>query len=289
MLTSFVLPILQLAGLYSLIALAWVAIFQATGIFNLSVGSFILLGPYFVIALINTGSLPIATAIPLGLLASALVSAITYKYVLKSLAGRPILSPIIVTLGLSIAIDSLIKIIFGTESRTIADPGALGAIQLGDGKSFPIVNALCIVGSLLFVFSVLIVTRFTRIGTLMRASSENPLRAEQLGIDIHKMAGLGWGISGFSAALAGLTYSLTNIASTELHVLGFTGLAPVILGGFQSQGGAIIGAFSIALLETTAVRIWGGSVREVVPFIALLAILMVRPQGLFGKPTFLRV
>jgi branched-chain amino acid transport system permease protein len=286
---SFIIPTLQLAGLYSLIALAWVAIFQATGIFNLAVGSFCLLGAYFVFQLINLNLLPTALAIPVGLLISAGVSALSYVIALKPLAGRPILSPIIVTLGLSIVIDSLIKIYFGSESRTITDPNALGAIPLGEGKSFPIVNVLCIASSFLFVITIFVVTRYTRLGALMRASSENPLRAQQIGINIHKMAALGWGIAGFSAALAGLTYAITNIASTELPVLGFKGLAPVILGGFQSQGGAIIGAILIALFETGAVRIWGGGVREVVPFVALLLILMIRPQGLFGKPTYLRV
>ena len=139
------------------------------------------------------------------------------------------------------------------------------------------------------MLGVLALTRFTRLGILMRASAENALRAEQMGIGIHRMASIGWGIAALAAALAGLTYAIQNLASPDLALLGFKGLAPAMLGGFQSPGGALIGSIVVALLETGAVRIWGGSVREVVPFIVLLVMLLVRPQGLFGKPTYLRV
>jgi branched-chain amino acid transport system permease protein len=281
-------PFLQLAGLYALISLAWVAVFQATGAFNLATGSFILLGPYFVVGLVAR-EIPLAVALLFGLVAATLVAVITYLLVLRPLAGRPILAPIIVTLGVSIALDAIVKIIFGSGSRPIADPGMFGEWDLGGGRSVPVLTLVSIAVAFGVVLTALGITRGTRLGILMRAASENPLRAGQLGIGIHRMAALGWAIGGLAAALAGTLFSLSNLVSPELSLLGLKGLAPAMLGGFQSQGGALIGSIALAAIETGAVRFWGGSVRDVVPFIVLLAILLIRPQGLFGKPAYLRV
>lgn len=281
-------PLLQLAGLYALISLAWVAVFQATGAFNLATGSFILLGPYFVVGFVSQG-VPTGTALLIGLLGAGVVAVLTYSLVLRPLAGRPILAPIIVTLGVSIGLDAVVKIAFGSGSRPIQDPSALGQWDLGGGGTVNVLTVVSIVLSFGFVLTTLVATRTSRLGILMRASSENPLRAEQLGIGIHRMAALGWVIAGLAAALAGELYAVSNLASPELSLLGLKGLAPAMLGGFQSQGGALIGSIVLAVIETAAVRIWGGSVRDVIPFVVLLAILLIRPQGLFGKPTYLRV
>lgn len=288
MLTSFVLPALLLAGLYALISLAWVAVFQATGAFNLATGSFILLGPYLVMEFAQRG-MSLLLAVPIALLLAGAVGVLTYLFMLRPLAGRPLLAPIIVTLGVSIALNALVQIFWGAGSRPITDPAILGTIPLSEGRQVPVLNLLAIAASFLFVIGVLALTRFTRLGILMRASAENPLRAEQMGIGIHRMASIGWCIAALAASLAGLTYASQNLASPDLALLGFKGLAPAMLGGFQSPGGALIGSVVVALLETGAVSIWGGAVREVVPFVVLLIILLVRPQGFFGKPTYLRV
>lgn len=280
---------LQLAALYALISLAWVSIFQSTGIFNLATGSFILLGPYFVVGLTIQHGVPLLVALPIALVLAAVAAVVSYQLMLRPLAGRPILAPIIVTLGLSIALDSLVRLVWGAGSRPLTEPDVLGAVELSGGREIPVMTLVVIGVSFSFVVGALIVTQFTRLGILMRAAAENALRAEQLGIDIHKMAALGWGLAGAAAALAGLCFALPNLASPDLALLGFKGLAPAMLGGFQSQGGALIGSVVVALLETTAVRVWGGTVREVVPFVVLLVILLIRPQGLFGKPTYLRV
>lgn len=289
MLTSYVMPMLTLAALYALISLAWVAVFQATGVFNLATGSFILVGPYFVVGLTTNHRLPLAAAIVVGLLLAALVGAVSYYTVLKPLAGRPILAPIIVTLGASIIFDSLIQIFWGGESRTIPNPIANDGIALSGGRHIPLTTIIGICLAFAFALTLIAISRFTRFGIRMRAAAENPLRAAQVGINIHRMAALGWAVGAVAAAGAGVLYAVQNSASPELATLGFKGLAPAMLGGFQSPGGALIGAFVVAVLETTGVYIWGGTVREIAPFVVLLVILLVRPQGLFGKPTYMRV
>lgn len=288
-LTTFILPTLLLAALYALAALAWVAIFQATGVLNLATGSFILLGPYFVLGLTTQYGVALAVALPIALCLAGAAAVVSYQSMLRPLAGRPILAPIIVTLGVSIALNALVQIVWGPAPRAITSPNALGVLHLDSGRQVPLLNIVIIVVSFAFVLAVLLVSRFTRLGILMRASAENSLRAEQLGIGIHRMASIGWGIAGVAAALTGLTYSLESFMSPDLALLGVKGLAPAMLGGFQSPGGAILGALVVAFLETGAVSVLGGTVREVVPFVVLLAILLVRPQGLFGKPTYLRV
>lgn len=289
MVNSYLVPTLFLAALYALIALAWVAVIQATGVFNLATGSFILVGPYFVIGLMGQHAIPLAVSVLVALLLVAGVGAIAYQVNLRPLAGRPLLAPVIVTLGLSIALNAIVQIIWGARNRAISNPGVLGFLPLGGGQRVAIFTLLAIVVAFLFVLGVLGATRFTRLGILMRASAEHPLRAEQLGIGIHRMASLGWAISGAAAALAGMIFAFQNLATPDLALLGFKGLAPAMLGGFQSTGGALIGGVVVAVLETTAVSIWGGQVRDVVPFAVLLVILLLRPQGLFGKPTYLRV
>ena len=289
MLTSFVIPTLFLAALYALIGLAWVAVIQATGVFNLATGSFILVGPYFVLGLMTQHAIPLAISLLIALLLSAVAAAICYQLMLRPLAGRPILAPVIVTLGISIALNAIVQIVWGARNRAISNPNVLGFVPLGGEQRVAVVTVLAILVAFAFVVGILVVTRFTRLGILMRASAEHPLRAEQLGIGIHRMASIGWAIGGAAAALAGMIFAFQNLASPDLALLGFKGLAPAMLGGFQSPGGALIGAVVVAVIETTAVGIWGGQVRDVVPFVVLLVILLVRPQGLFGKPTYLRV
>lgn len=289
MVNSFIIPTLFLAALYSLIALAWVAVIQATGVFNLATGSFILIGPYFVIGLMSQGSIPLALSVIIAIMLVAATAALAYQVNLRPLAGRPLLAPVIVTLGLSIALNAIVQIVWGARNRAISNPGVLGFIPLGGGERVATFTVLAVAVAFLFVLGVMAVTRFTRIGILMRASAEHPLRAEQLGIGIHRMASLGWAISGTAAALAGMIFAFQNLATPDLALLGFKGLAPAMLGGFQSTGGALIGGLAVAVVETGAVSVWGGQVRDVVPFAVLLLILLVRPQGLFGMPTYLRV
>lgn len=280
---------LVLAGTYALVALGWVFIFRATGILNFATGQFLVLGCYFFFWTSVQLSLPFWLALPIALVLIAALGALVYLATLKPLAGQPLFSPIMVTLGLSIVMTSAMTIIWGAQSRVLEPPIENKTYRLPGDAVITTFGLATVVTALVVYALVMAFLRLSKRGIQMRATAENPLLASQRGINVDVIFVIAFGVAVAAAALAGLSFSYSNVLAPTAVALGLRGLAPALIGGMDSIGGALIGSVIVAFIETAAVTQFGGDIKDMAAFLVLFVALAIRPHGLFGTPEIRRV
>ena len=289
---QLVLNGLVVGSIYSLVALGFVIIFKASGVLNFAQGEFLLLGAYVFLA-ISSAHAPIGAALLLTFAFSAILGILLERLVLRPLIGEPIISVIMVTLGLSSVLRAIVQGIWGTDTRPLPSVFSLDPIQLGP---LPIArgylySAAC-VAVLLVVLTLFF--RFARPGIAMRATADSQQVALSMGISVRRIFALSWSIAAVVSAVGGiLLATMRGGVDGSLAILGLKVLPAVIVGGLDSIGGAILGGLLIGVLENLSGGyldpVFGGGVKEVAPFVALVLILMVRPYGFFGKVRIERV
>jgi branched-chain amino acid transport system permease protein len=277
------------AAIYLLIALAWTVVYRATRVLNFATGNFLLLSALVYSTMANTLHLSPALALLTAIAVNVAVAALSYDLLMRPLAGRPVFSQIIVTFGLAVVMASVVSIIWGNQSSALASPVPKQLYRLPGGAVLTSLDGVIIIAALGFFSLVLIFLRFSRLGRQMRAAAESPLLASQTGIDINKVFRLAWVIAGISMALGGVGAAYLTLVSNNLVDLGLRGIAPALLGGLDDIRGVIVGAIIIALAEVLSAVYFGGGVQEVVPFLAILVVLSIRPYGIFGSAEVRRV
>jgi branched-chain amino acid transport system permease protein len=279
---------LALGSIYGLVALGFAVIFKATEVFNFAQGMFVVCGAYFAVTAISLLGLPFPLAILFIIGAAALMGVLIHVFLIQPLSGRPMLSVIMLTIALSIAIRALIEIVFGPQGRTLTTPMPTGIIMLGQLRisqlhlTAALVSWACMAGFGAFF-------RYTSVGLLMRATADGHEAALVSGINVNVMNRLAWAIGCALAAVGGLFLGQLQIASTELESIGLLALPAVVIGGMQSIPGAIVGGLLVGIIEQLAASYISPKSSDIVIYMLLLLILMVRPWGLFGQRELGRV
>jgi branched-chain amino acid transport system permease protein len=279
---------LALGSIYGLVALGFAVIFKATDVFNFAQGMFVVCGAYLAVTAMSLLQLPFPLAIVFIVGAAALLGVLIHMVLIQPLSGRPMLSVIMLTIALSIALRSLIEIVFGPQGRSLTTPLPTGVLMLGSVRisylhlTAALVSWVCMAGFGLFF-------RFTSVGLLMRASADNHEAAVVSGINVNTMNRLAWAIGSTLAAVGGLFLGQLQIASTELEGIGLLALPAVVIGGMQSIPGAIVGGLLVGIIEQMASTYISPKSSDIVIYVLLLLILMVRPWGLFGQRQLGRV
>ena len=283
---------LVVGSIYSLVAIGFVIIFKASGVLNFAQGEFLLLGAYVFLA-ISSAHAPIYAALLLTLAFSAILGILLERLVLRPLIGEPIISVIMVTLGLSSVLRAIVQGFWGTDTRPLPsvfslEPILLGPLPIARGYLY---GAAC-VAVLLVVLTLFF--KYSRPGVAMRATADSQQVALSMGISVRRIFALSWSIAAVVSAVGGiLLATMRGGVDGSLAILGLKVLPAVIVGGLDSIGGAILGGLIIGILENLSGGyldpVFGGGVKEVAPFVALVLILMVRPYGLFGKVRIERV
>jgi branched-chain amino acid transport system permease protein len=220
--------------------------------------------------------------------AAALLGVLIHIALIQPLLGRPMLSVIMLTIALSIALRALIEIMFGPQGRSLTTPMPTGVLMLGSVRisylhlTAALVSWACMAGFGLFF-------RFTSVGLLMRASADSHEAAVVSGVNVNTMNRLAWAIGSTLAAIGGLFLGQLQIASTELEGIGLLALPAVVIGGMQSIPGAIVGGLLVGIIEQMASTYISPKSSDIVIYVLLLLILMVRPWGLFGQKELGRV
>jgi len=279
-------------GIYALIAIGFVVVYKATGVINFATGELMMIGAFFAWTAMTAARAPFAVAVLVAALGAALVGAAVERVVLRPLMGQRAISVIMVTIGLSSIFKGLAQIVWTGEYRSFPaifprKPLVLGPVLLPSRQAYPFLIALAAILLLALLF------RFTRTGTAMRATAGDQATAFGMGIDIRRMFSLSWMLAAMTAALAGIVIGTIGGISPQLGAVGLRIFPVVILGGLDSVLGAIVGGVVMGVLENLAGGyldpILGGGVKEVAPFVALVAILTIKPYGLFGKVKIERV
>lgn len=279
-------------SIYGLVALGFVLIYRASDVLNLANGEFVMIGAYISITLITILKLPFIVAMILTLVLSALLGVIVEKVILGPLRNAPTISVIMATIGLSSLLGGAVHMIWGHQTRSFpqvfpSEPIKIGGVLITQVYlwSFIIVMILLVIFSLFF--------KFSKIGIAMRASADDQQAAMSMGISVKMIYAVTWIIAAVVAAVGGVLLGHINGVNANMSVIGLTVLPVVILGGLDSVLGAIVGGFIIGILQNLAGGyldpLVGGGLKEVVPFIIVLLILMIKPHGLFGKGGIERV
>lgn len=279
-------------SIYGLVALGFVLIYRASDVLNLANGEFVMIGAYIAISLITVFKLPFIIAMILTLILSAILGVVVEKVVLGPLRNAPPISVIMATIGLSSLLAGAVHMIWGHRTRSFPEVFPTDPVRFGDVQITPVyLWSFGIVMVLLVAFTIFF--RYSKMGIAMRASADDQQAAMSMGISVKRVYAVTWIIAAVVAAVGGVLLGHINGVNANMSVIGLTVLPVVILGGLDSVMGAIIGGFIIGILQNLAGGyldpLIGGGLKDVVPFIIVLLILMIKPHGLFGKASIERV
>lgn len=273
---------------YALVAVGFVIIYKASDVINFAQGEFLLFGAYLAFAFVAQFGLPWGLGVALTLVGAVALGLVVERLVLRPLIGEPIISMIMVTIGLSSVLKALVNGIWGPRPRSFPSFIPSGEVNLGSavvGADRLITIALA--GVTLTLLSLFF--RYTRDGIAMRAIADDQQAALSMGISIKRVLAVAWAMAAASAAVGGVMVANIVGVSQDMSFLGLRVFPVVILGGLDSVPGAIAGGAIIGLLEAYAGGYIGHGLNLIVPFVVLIVVLMVRPYGLFGKEIIERV
>lgn len=275
-------------AILALAALGFVLIYKSSDVINFAQGEFLLVGAYITFSLIVQYGLAWPLGMVLTLVISVVIGVVVERLVLRPLIGEPIISVIMVTIGLSSLLRAIVNTIWGTLPRAFpafipSQPVNILNATIGADRLWAIVIAIIMLGLFTFFF------RRSREGIAMRAVADDQQAALSMGISVKRIFAWAWSIAAVSAAIGGALIANIVGVSGELSVFGLRVFPVVILGGLDSIPGAIVGGVIIGLLEAYTGGYIGQGLNTIIPFIILILILMVRPYGLFGQEIIERV
>lgn len=281
---------LSVGFLYGLSAMGFVMIFKSSSVLNFAHGELLAIGAFFFLSLVTWGQVPIVVAFLITLIGCFIMGFVIEKMFLRPLIGEPLIFVIMLTVGLAAMFKGLLLLVFGGNLRTYPDflPGWLG-IQMGAISVPPVYTATLIIG-LAFLCMFGLFFKYSAQGIYMRSVADNQKAALSLGVHVQRVFALSWAIAALVAGMSGIVLGIINgINVHDLSAVGLKVFPVVILGGLDSIGGAIIGGIIIGLLETFTGGYLSPSLRDVVPYIVLVFILLIKPYGLFGLVEIERV
>lgn len=275
-------------AILALAALGFVLIYKASDVINFAQGEFLLIGAYITYAMVVQVGLHWTLGMVITLLAAVALAVLVERLVLRPLIGEPVISIIMVTIGLSSLLRALVSMIWGNLPRTFPPfipsyPVRILGATVGADRLWALGIAVMMLAVLTVFF------RRSRAGIAMRAAADDQPAALSMGISVKRIFAWAWSIAAISAAIAGALVANIVGVGPELSNFGLRVFPVVILGGLDSIPGAIIGGLIIGLLETYTGGYIGQGLNQVLPFLVLIAILMVRPYGLFGQEIIERV
>lgn len=281
---------LSIGFLYSLAALGFVMIFKSSSVLNFAHGELLAIGAFLFLVLASWAKLPIIVAFILTLVGSFSLGFVIERFFLRPLIGEALIQVIMLTVGLAAMFKGMMLFIFGGDihSYPVFLPDAL-SIKWG-AVNVPSVYVATFIIGIIFLLLFGFFFKYSSQGIYMRSVADNQLAALSLGVHVKRVFALSWAIAALVAAMSGIVLGIINgINVHELSAIGLKVFPVVILGGLDSIGGAILGGIIIGLLETFTGGYISTSLREVVPYIVLIFILLIRPYGLFGLVEIERV
>ncbi len=279
--TEFTLLGLLASGISALMALSFVLVYKGTRVVNFAAGEVMMLGAYLYYTAAVVLRMPPAIALLLALVGIALVSVAIEALVLRPLAGQPTIAILMATIGMASLLHGGVEIIWGhdpleTPALLPRFPVNWGEVMIPGAAIGNFVVASALIAALVAFF------RFSRAGIAMRATASDPVTAATLGVDIRASQRMTWMLSGVTGTVAGALIASSGSVSPALAASALSVFAVVILGGLDSVAGAILASLIVGVLESLTVGYIGGKMRDVFPYLVVLAMLIVRPYGLLG-------
>ncbi|RSM56730.1 branched-chain amino acid ABC transporter permease [Actinoplanes sp. ATCC 53533] len=271
----------------ALAALGFVLIYKATSVINFAQGELLLVGAYLFYTAFVLLRLPLAVAVLGGVVAAAVLGVAIERLVLRPLIGEDPIAVIMVTIGLAAVLKAAVTMFYGTTPREMPKVLPAGTVTIA-GATVPLDRIFAVAIAVVVLTAVTVFFRFSRHGIAMRAVADDQQAALAQGISVRRIFALAWAMAAVSALIAGILLADIAEVSQNLATFGLVVFPVVILGGLDSVPGTIVGGAVIGLLSQYAEGVSAGA-SQVVPYVALVLILLVRPYGLFGQPRIERV
>jgi branched-chain amino acid transport system permease protein len=288
MILGLVIDGLAVGSIYTLVSVGLVLVFQSTGALNFGHGDFMMISTFVAFALVVQLRLSFAVAIPLVLVFSAVLGMTSERFVVRRLMSGSRAAIIMATLGIGYVLQGIASGIWTDDIFVFPSifPGryiTIGTVRVAP-QSVGVVITTVVIIALLHLF----LTK-TRIGTGLRALTQNREAAALMGVRVTRMYALAWAIGGMLAAVAGVLLAPTLFLSTGMSAITFTAIMCAIIGGFGNIYGAVIGGYLVGVVSSVVPVYIPTDLQAIVPFALLMIVLFIRPTGILGKKTIKKV
>jgi len=268
--------------IYSLMALSLVIIYNATRTLNFAQGEMLMVSTFVAWAVHRAFGLPLIVTLLVAVVAAAALALVLERVVIRRAIGATHWDVLIITLGLSLMLRAGAGIAWTHDEFPFPSFFPSRPIVLGPVRLAPV--SLGIIGaSLVLMLALAALFRWTRLGRAMRAVAQNQRAARLMGISVERVYSSAWILAAVVGAIAGVLVAPVIFLSSKMGLLVINGFTAAVLGGFGSMPGAVVGGMLLGVLENLAPLYLPSGIRYSVPFIALVAILLIRPAGLLGR------
>lgn len=283
---------LLIGSMYALVALGFVLIYKATSVINFAQGDMVMFGGYIAAAMLSFYHLPLYVVVPVLLAAMVGLGFVLERGILRPLIGQPVVSVLMVTIGLALVFQGVAAMIWGASTINLPLPIRAQPYVVWEIFISPI-NLVAAGLSLGFLIGFGYFFRKSRMGIAMRAVADDQQAAMSVGINVRIVFALSWAISGLAAGVGGVIWGNMLGVDTHLSLVGLKVFPVVILGGLDSVPGAVVGGLIVGAAESVAAGYIdpyvGGGTKDFVPYLMMIVTLMIRPYGFFGRETIERV
>jgi len=268
--------------IYGLVALSLVIVYNATRTVNFAQGEMLMVSAFVAWSAQRAAGLPVPLALACGVVAGGLLAYLVERVIIRRALEATHWDVLIITLGLSLVLRAAAGIVWTNDELPFPSlfsnrPVSLGPVRVAP-VSFGIIGA-----SLVLMLALVVLFRATRLGRAMRAVAQNQNAARLMGISVEGVYSSAWVLAGMVGAVGGVLIAPVTFLSTKMGLIAINGFTAAVLGGFGSMPGAVAGGMLLGVIENLAPLYLPTGIRYSVPFLVMIAILLARPHGLFGR------
>lgn len=282
MLAQFIASGIVVGCIYALVAVGFTMIYNATETVNFAVGESLMLGAYFILTFYKLWELPYPVALLLTLMSAGALGYIVFdRIVSRPLMEATMLTRVIALLGLATVLKGAVRLIWGADAYHLPSPVPTDPVRLG--PALVTIQELIVVGvTIVIVAALFLFFRFTKLGKAMRATSQSRRAASLMGVNVSAVFAMTWIIGTVLSALGGVLLGPLLLVDPDMGHIGIKSFTAAVLGGFGSIPGAIIGGILLGVVENLVAGYLRADLQAAATFVLLLAVLAIRPTGMFG-------
>jgi branched-chain amino acid transport system permease protein len=270
--------------IYGLIALGFVLIYKATETVSFAQGDLMMVGAFGGLLTMTLLGFPFWVSVLAAVIGMGLFGVLLERLVIRPILGQPAFSIVMLTIGVGYVLRGVITMIpnIGTDTHSLAVPYAGEVLNMGGlvlaAEQLVIIGVTAVLcGGLFAMF------KYSKLGIAMQASSQNQLAAYYMGIPVKRLNGLVWGLAAGVAAIAGLLLAPITFVHANMGFIGLKAFPAAVVGGFGSLPGAIVGGLVIGVVEALSGFYLPEGFKDIAPYIVVLLMLVLKPNGLFGE------
>ena len=270
--------------IYGLIALGFVLIYKATETVSFAQGDLMMVGAFGGLLTMTLLGFPFWLAVIASVVGMGLFGVVVERLVIRPILGQPAFSIVMLTIGVGYVLRGVITMIpnIGTDTHTLAVPYAGEVVRLGalvlSAEQLVVIGVTALLCAGLFAMF-----KYSKLGIAMQAASQNQLAAYYMGIPVQRLNGLVWGLAAGVAAIAGLLLAPITFVHANMGFIGLKAFPAAVVGGFGSLPGAIVGGLIIGVVESLSGFYLPEGFKDIAPYIVVLLMLVLKPNGLFGE------